>query len=298
MRAWGEAEHPDDRPRRREPRDRPPAAARNRVEGDGGEPPRRSRIDLNHGFLRQIQRNQRDRKAYHEAWEEAREQTADANKREYGIGINVMKDGKEWKKPQQWRSFEREGGARDRDDRGPDRRDRERRPPRDERRDDSDGDDDLRSRLTHDEVHERTAAALRSAESRREPAKAEKKKPESADDVADLAEWWGETGGDKARSDIQAAKQREEMKMPKDVKKQTQQRSKPSATAAPFEPKAKSRLDGSAPAFVPKESTKEPGPEKAEEVADGGGALDDWSALDEELEKALNEKKSRGGRRR
>ena len=173
MRAWGEAEHPDDRPRRREPRDRPPAAARNRVEGDGGEPPRRSKIDLNHGFLRQIQRNQRDRKAYHEAWEEAREQTADANKREYGIGINVMKDGKEWKKPQQWRSFEREGGARDRDDRGPDRRDRERRPPRDDRRDDSDGDDDLRSRLTHDEVHERTAAALRSAESRREPAKAE-----------------------------------------------------------------------------------------------------------------------------
>ena len=268
------------------------------VEGDGGEPPRRSRIDLNHGFLRQIQRNQRDRKAYHEAWEEAREQTADASKREYGIGINVMKDGKEWKKPQQWRSFEREGGARERDDRGPDRRDRERRPPRDERRDDSDGDDDLRSRLTHDEVHKRTAAALRSAESRREPAKAEKKKPESADDVADLAEWWGETGGDKARSDIQAAKQREEMRMPKDVKKQTQQRSKPSATAAPFEPKAKSRLDGSAPAFVPKESTKEPGPEKAEEVADGGGALDDWSALDEELEKALNEKKSRGGRRR
>ena len=133
---------------------------------------------------------------------------------------------------------------------------------------------------------------LRSAESRREPAKAEKKKPESADDVADLAEWWGETGGDKARSDIQAAKQREEKKMPKDVKKQTQQRSKPSATAAPFEPKAKSRLDGSAPAFVPKEPTKEP------EVANGGGALDDWSALDEELEKALNEKKSRGGRRR
>ena len=33
-------------------------------------------------------------------------------------------------------------------------------------------------------------------------------------------------------------------------------------------------------------------------MADGGGALDDWSALDEELEKALNEKKSRGGRRR
>ena len=90
MRAWGEAEQPDGRPRRREPRDRPPAAARNRVEGDGGEPPRRSRIDLNHGFLRQIQRNQRDRKAYHEAWEEAREQTADASKREYGIGINVM----------------------------------------------------------------------------------------------------------------------------------------------------------------------------------------------------------------
>ena len=27
------------------------------------------------------------------------------------------------------------------------------------------------------------------------------------------------------------------------------------------------------------------------------GALDDWSALDEELEKALNEKKSRGRRR-
>ena len=154
-----------------------PRRARNRVEGDGGEPPRRSKIDLNHGFLRQIQRNQRDRKAYHEAWEEAREQTADANKREYGIGINVMKDGKEWKKPQQWRSFEREGGARDGDDRGPDRRDGERRPPRDDRRDDSDGDDDLRSRLTHDEVHERTAAALRSAESRREPAKARRRSP-------------------------------------------------------------------------------------------------------------------------
>ena len=60
--------------------------------------------------------------------------------------------------------------------------------------------------------------------------------------------------------------------MPKDVKKQPQQRSKPSATAAPFEPKAKSRLDGSAPAFVPKEPTKEPEPKKAEEVADGKGA--------------------------
>ena len=82
MRAWGEQDHPEDRPRgRREPRDRPPAAARNRVEGDGGEPPRRGRIDLSHGFLRQIQRNQRDRKAYHEAWEDARDSTVDANKK-------------------------------------------------------------------------------------------------------------------------------------------------------------------------------------------------------------------------
>ena len=81
-RAWGEAERPDDRPRRREPRDRPPRAARNRVEGDGGEPPRRSKIDLNHRFPPADPEDQRDRKAYHEAWEEAREQTADANKRE------------------------------------------------------------------------------------------------------------------------------------------------------------------------------------------------------------------------
>lgn len=319
MRAWGEQDHPEDRPRgRREPRDRPPAAARNRVEGDGGEPPRRGRIDLSHGFLRQIQRNQRDRKAYHEAWEDARDSTVDANKKEFGIGINVIKDGKEWKKPQQWRSFEREGGAaggkeRD-DDRRSNRRDEGERRPKgsDDRRDhsaDDESDDDLRSRLTRDEAHERTAAALRSAEAKRSETK--KSVAAGADDEADLAAWWGETGGDKAASDIRAATQKEtrQKKQPatKPGAREDAHAKKPSAKAEPFKPKSSpspaKNLDGSAPAFVPKtkeikeikEEMKET--KKINEETKEDGALDDWSALDEELEKALNEKKSRGRRR-
>ena len=313
MRAWGEQDHPEDRPRaRREPRDRPPAAARNRVEGNGGEPPRRGRIDLSHGFLRQIQRNQRDRKAYHEAWEDARDSTVDANKKEFGIGINVMKDGKEWKKPQQWRSFEREGGAaggkeRD-DDRRSNRRDEGGRRPkeRDDRRDhsaDDESDDDLRSRLTRDEVHERTAAALRSAKAKRTEPK--KSVAAGADDEADLAAWWGETGGDKAASDIRAATQKEtrQKKQPatKPDAREDAHTKKPSAKAEPFKPKSSpspaKNLNGSAPAFVPK--TKEIKEDIKEEIKETkeDGALDDWSALDEELEKALNEKKSRGRRR-
>ena len=242
----------------------------------------------------------------------------DANKKEFGIGINVMKDGKEWKKPQQWRSFEREGGAaggkeRD-DDRRSNRRDEgERRPKeRDDRRDhsaDDESDDDLRSRLTRDEAHERTAAALRSAEAKRSETK--KSVAAGADDEADLAAWWGETGGDKAASDIRAATQKEtrQKKQPatKPGAREDAHAKKPSAKAEPFKPKSSpspaKNLDGSAPAFVPKtkeiKEIKEEMKEIKEEMKETkeDGALDDWSALDEELEKALNEKKSRGRRR-
>ena len=79
---------------------------------------------------------------------------------------------------------------------------------------------------------------------------------------------------------------------------------KPSAKAEPFKPKSSpspaKNLDGSAPAFVPKtkeiKEMKEEIKEETKETKEDG-ALDDWSALDEELEKALNEKKSRGRRR-
>jgi hypothetical protein len=285
------------------------------VEGDGGEPPRRGRIDLSHGFLRQIQRNQRDRKAYHEAWEDARDSTVDANKKEFGIGINVMKDGKEWKKPQQWRSFEREGGAaggkeRD-DDRRSNRRDEgERRPKeRDDRRDhsaDDESDDDLRSRLTRDEAHERTAAALRSAEAKRIETK--KSVAAGADDEADLAAWWGETGGDKAASDIRAATQKEtrQKKQPatKPGAREDAHAKKPSAKAEPFQAQELSEPGEEPRRLSARVRSKDEGDtkemketKKIKEETKEDGALDDWSALDEELEKALNEKKTRGRRR-
>ena len=77
--------------------------------GDGETRPRRARLDLGHGFLRAIERNQRDRAAYHAAWEERRESDADANRRATGMGVTVIKDGEEWKDPQPWRSFDRDG---------------------------------------------------------------------------------------------------------------------------------------------------------------------------------------------
>ena len=117
----------------------------------------------------------------------------------------------------------------------------------------------------------------------------------------------GETGGDKAASDIRAATQKEtrQKKQPatKPGAREDAHTKKPSAKAEPFKPKSSpspaKNLDGSAPAFVPKTKETKEIKEIKEEIKETkeDGALDDWSALDEELEKALNEKKSRGRRR-
>ena len=170
-----------------------------------------------------------------------------------------MKDGKEWKKPQQWRSFEREGGARD----------------------------TIAGRIVatgNGGRHATNAGTIPTATTifardshttrctsvpppRSGPPsrggnrpRRRRRSPSRRTDPGFGRVVGGDGRGQGSVGHV--AKQREEKKMPKDVKKQPQQRSKPSATAAPFEPKAKSRLDGSAPAFEREGTDKGAGAEK------------------------------------
>ena len=55
--------------------------------------PARARLNLGHGFLKSIVRNQNDRSSYERAWQERSDATDDSNKKEFGIGIAVLKDG-------------------------------------------------------------------------------------------------------------------------------------------------------------------------------------------------------------
>ncbi|KAI7846033.1 hypothetical protein COHA_000570 [Chlorella ohadii] len=54
----------------------------------------RARLNLQHGFMRDIVRNQRDRDAYEKAWQEAHAQ-ADEYQKKWGRA-KVQRDGKEW----------------------------------------------------------------------------------------------------------------------------------------------------------------------------------------------------------
>jgi hypothetical protein len=270
-------------------------------DGDGETRPRRARLDLGHGFLRAVERNQRDRAAYHAAWEERRESDADANRRATGIGVTVIKDGEEWKDPQPWRSFDRDGTGGERQT---------------ARR--SGGSGDRRaggsSASAGGSASSTASSSASSARRERDPHAAPARAPES-ESLDEFAEWWGATGGDDARRGVRDAKAQDAAKprasrarlgrepnenasggtrrAAPDAVDQTRTKPKPlladAERGADHHDPASSKRSADSKAFQQKPATPNP--------------LDEWSALDEELEKALastkgNRRSGGGGRRR
>ena len=257
--------------------------------GDGETRPRRARLDLGHGFLRAIERNQRDRAAYHAAWEERRESDTDANRRATGMGVTVIKDGEEWKDPQPWRSFDRDGRGGERQT----------------------------ARRAGGATRDRRAGGKSSAgKSQTAPASATRARRERDSDAAptrapesesldDFADWWGATGGDDARRGVRDAKAKDaarwsrerggdasgetrrahpepddEMKT-KPTPRQTQEAERGAGdrdAASSSSSLIASKLSADSKAFEPTPPTP---------PIDRADPLDEWSALDEELEKAL-----------
>ena len=282
-------------------------------DGDGETRPRRARLDLGHGFLRAIERNQRDRAAYHAAWEERRESDADPNRRATGMGVTVIKDGEEWKDPQPWRSFDRDGTGGERQT---------------ARR--SGGSSESAGGSASASASASAARARRARDPDAAPARA----PES-ESLDEFAEWWGATGGDDARRGVRDAKAHDAARakasharrrarrepnenasegtrraVPEPVD-QTRTKPKPKAEA---EAEAEQCTDDHHPASSSSSSSSVPPPSKLSAHSKAfepttsppdppPDPLDEWSALDEELEKALASTKGsrgsgRGGRRR
>ena len=273
-------------------------------DGEGETRPRGARLDLGHGFLRAIERNQRDRAAYHAAWEERRESDADANRRATGIGVTVIKDGEEWKDPQPWRSFDRDGTGGERQT---------------ARRSGGSSASAGGSASASASASASSTSSAARARRERDPDAAPARAPES-ESLDEFAEWWGATGGDDARRGVRDAKAQDAAKAratrsrgcepDENASEGTgtrraahepvdQTRTKPKPKPKPKAERgaddhhpASSKLSARSKAFEP--TPPDPPPPDP---------LDEWSALDEELEKALASTKGNrgsggGGRRR
>ena len=281
-------------------------------DGDGETRPRRARLDLGHGFLRAIERNQRDRAAYHAAWEERRESDADANRRATGIGVTVIKDGEEWKDPQPWRSFDRDGTGGERQT---------------ARR--SGGSSASAGGSASASASSSASSSAARARRARDPDAAPARAPES-ESLDEFAEWWGATGGDDARRGVRDAKAHDAARAkasharsrarrePNENASEGTRRAAPEPvdqTRTEAEAEAERGTDDHHPASSSSSSSSSvPPPSKLSAHSKAfeptpppdpppPDPLDEWSALDEELEKALASTKGNrgsggGGRRR
>ena len=200
----------------------------------------------------------------------------------------MIKDGEEWKDPQPWRSFDRDGRGRT-----PDRA--------------TLGRGDARSPRGRKVVRGQIADGTRIRDARvanetRTPHPRARAESESLDDFAD---WWGATGGDDARRGVRDAKVKDaarwsrerggdasgetrrahpepddEMKT-KPKPRQTQEAERGAGdrdAASSSSSLITSKLSADSKAFEPTPPTP---------PVDQADPLDEWSALDEELEKAL-----------
>eukprot|EP00873_Tetraselmis_striata_P037689 jgi/Tetstr1/457953/TSEL_044466.t1 len=64
----------------------------------------RQRLDMGHGFLKSIIRNQKDRDAYEQAWREALEEKSTDQERKWERAAPA-RGGEDWSNPKPWRSF-------------------------------------------------------------------------------------------------------------------------------------------------------------------------------------------------